>query len=1116
MDVLTLSNTYFNGVSANYSYDPSIDIETQNYISYEGINVSIVDFLSGAKDTSNNYYSNFVLTNKTNVGDKVKIELPIDVYPKSFLTYLGLYTSGEILPKSLTVQTNFTPQLNTVAYTIGFDTYDTDYEYQYYTVNLLDSDRCTITQSISGINYYLSYFQCNTGSSEFLMVYEYQNDEVNIFNYLYDTVKNQLVLYKLVNGEQKYVSYDTTNNWLTLTGFISGSDIFNTSCALKTRSYNNYNPILPSDWYSYTQIIDLDNLNVNNDRSVDNVKLNYILNFTNEKVDNNTIPVNILPLKNDKDDKNSLSRGNIINQNVDGVIQRDYTSLNTGTNQLRGSPDFNNTYSATTTQLLVKSDNITFFYFPYESFPIIKLNINDSSLVNSGCIAGDTPINSDKVFKHKTLEYFSIPFNTNNSETTGAYLCSWLKGGNSLSAEPVWVDRYYNPSVVSGVDALSFTINSNYTTNFTQVSTANNVNSNYPVYDVLSNLTFEPGIQYAIQHLGEKNIIQLIDSLSANVVQKYFTTVYDYLNQPYDNLSNEIVLGPTYYSKFLDSTQFTAIKDFNNFTINFDLYANDWSKPLGYQIFGNYNNYGLGVFNYQHVTPFVVSYNKNTIFCYNTDLKLLDSISLGNTTIKYVNKLDPVGNTIAITSDNYVTLISYNSVIVDKKIIPDINLYTQFYSTLEYTYCYTNTLPPLKIDNITLDYEEISSTNTISIPGKVGTLSYINTLISYKDILYTVPGINVKILDNKIFFISSDDTIQNLCSYDISTSTLTVIYECTLINDYVVNENGALYVVFDNNKLLLSDEFYNIKTSNGFPVKLFTDQPSLSGVVVQSIDYIRNFNSNGIADEGLVFGVYDPANVKTVLVRTNKIVSNTINVFNTIDFNNTIGICAPNLSNYNFTLSNLNGEGKFEFRLGLPNIFNNTDVLLVRNVIEVSTLEPGYHNFVIRFDSVNGVYSIFIDGREVNQTLVPSGQYSFSNILNIPFMAGNCIYYNNFTLGSYIDKPNYYFTTPLPFKNLYIYNTALSYYNMLLHLRQNYPISDVKFQLPVNKRNFVETIQQFFMFKVPGAKSNYFNVEVVDLPVSATLEEILNVSFIDVINKNKPSCSELNTITYHE
>lgn len=1113
MDVLTLSSTYFTGVSTNYPYDASINVKTQNYTTYENVNISVVDGLSSVRDTSNNYYTNFILTNRTDINKTINIVTPETEYPFSILSYLGLYTSGEILPESIVIQTTNT-NLSAIAYPLTFGQYSLNLIYQNYTINFIDYEFCTITQNINNTNYYFSYFQCNTGSGQFLMVNSYQNDDVNKFNYVFDTLQRQLVLYKIIDGKQKYVTYDVSNNWLTVSEFLSGAEIFNPACAFKIRDIDIFNKNLPCDWYSYVKIIDVDNLNVDNERSIDNVELNYIFNLTNEKITNNALPLNILPLKNDRDDKNNLSRGNIINENTDGVIQRDYTSLNTGTNQVKGSVDFNNTYNTTTTQLLIKGDNLTFFYFPYEPFPVIKLNINDSSLVNSGCVAGDSPINADKVFKHKVIEYFAETFNNNDSETTGTYLCSWLKGGTSLSSKPVWVDRYYNPSLISGINALSFSLSSNYVTDFTQTITQNNINPQYPVYDVLSNLTFEPGIQYAIQHLGSKNIIQLIDSLSANVVQKYFTPIYDNLNQPYDNLSNEVLLGKKYYTKFLDKSQIAQIKEFNNFTINFDLYSNDWSKPLGYQIFGNYNYHGFGIFNYQRVTPFVVTNNNSTIFYYNTDLTLLDSVSFSDATIKYFNNLDPVGNTVVITNDNYISVVNYNSVIINKKLIPNLAQYSQYYSTLEYTYCWSSTLPVIEINNSTLEYTPLSTT-LVSVPNN-NILTNIYTVISYNNTIYTVPGKNIKCNNDKIYFLITNSQSQNLCCYDIIKQSTIVIYQCAVINDYIINDDDTLYVVFDNNKLLLSDEYYRIQNSNGFPFRLFANQPTLSSCTVQSIDYISNFDNTGVVDEGIVFGLYNPTTVETILVRTSKITNNTVTILQTVSNSNPSGICNTNLTNYNFTQANLYKSGTFEFRLGIPNVYNTADLLFVRHAIDVSVLEPGYHNFVIRFDSVNGVYSIFIDGSEVRQTLFDGGKYTFSNVIDTPFMGGNCLYYNNKTLGDYILKPDYYFTTPLSFKNFYLYNTALSYYNLLLHLKQNYPISDVRFQIPTGKRNFVETIQQFFMFKVPGVKSNYFNVNVVNLPVSAGLKEILNTSFVDVINKNKPTYTELNNINYHE
>lgn len=1113
MDVITLSNSNFTGVSARYQEDTSIALNTGNYITYDGINLSIVDSFSGAKDTSNNYYSNFILTDKVDLNLFASLSSVNIEYPYSVTTYLGLYTAGNILPKSLVLST-YVQSVSTNAYTISFVTYDTNTQYQNYKITFINKTLCYITQEINGITWYFTYFEPNSGASSFLMVDSYINDECNLFEYIYDSKQSQLILHKLVGGLEKYVGYDTLDNYLSMYDYVSGSDTYSVNSAFKIKNTDSITLNLPCDWYSYVKIIDVDNLNVNNERSVDNVKLNYLLNITNEKLVNNSLPLNIIPLKNDKDNKNALSRGSIINQNVDGVILRDYTSLNTGTTQLKGSVDFNTTYSTNTTQLLLKSDSLTIFYFPYESFPVVKLNINDSSLVNSGCIAGDSPVNSDKVFKHKTLEYFSLPFNDNNSETTGTYLCSWLKGGNTLSAKPIWVDRYYNPSRVSGIDALSFNNNSNYTTEFTQISTINNVNSEYPVFDVQSNLTFEPGVQYAIQHLGSNNIIELIESLSANVVQKYFTTLYDTLNQPFDNTSNEVVIGDKYYTKFNDSTQASELKEFNNFTINFDLYASDWTKPLGYQILGNYNTYGFGIFNYQHITPFITTRGANTVYCYNTDLQLLDSVTF-STNIINLTKLDPVGNLIVITDDDNVNVVSYNSVIVNQKNIPNIKNYTSFYSTLDYTYCYTNNFAPLKINNSTLDYETIEPTGVITITTNGISLDSVS-LYPVNNNLYVVPGYNVKYCNGKIYFLNNYNNTQNLCVYDIVKDTTLIVYQTKTINDYIANEDGTLYVVYDNNKLLLSDNYYRIQTADSFPIQPFSTQPSLSAGVIQSVDFIRNIDNKGIVDEKLVFNIYTSTTNQTTIVTTNKIIDANVVIQNSVVLSNSNGVYVYNLSNFNYTLANLTGSGKFEFRLGLPNVYNDIDNLLIRYILDVSTFEPGYHNFAIRFDSVNGVYSIFIDGREIYQQLFQGGQYSFSDILDTPFMCGNCIYYKNNTLSDYTKKANYYFTTKLFFKNFYLYKVPLSYYNILLHLRQNYPISDVKFQLPTGKRNFVENIQQFFKFKVPGVKSNYFDVDISNLPVSAGLKEILNNTIADIINKNKPSYTELNNINYHE
>ena len=48
-----------------------------------------------------------------------------------------------------------------------------------------------------------------------------------------------------------------------------------------------------------------------------------------------------------------------------------------------------------------------------------------------------------------------------------------------------------------------------------------------------------------------------------------------------------------------------SVKHTGSFTISFWMYNDDWTKPFGEQLIGNYMIKGFGIFNQPHVTPFI-------------------------------------------------------------------------------------------------------------------------------------------------------------------------------------------------------------------------------------------------------------------------------------------------------------------------------------------------------------------------------------------------------------------------------------------------------------------------------------------------------------------------------
>lgn len=401
-----------------------------------------------------------------------------------------------------------------------------------------------------------------------------------------------------------------------------------------------------------------------------------------------TMGVNFTPVKNFLNPDGEQSLGNPL-EVFDDCDMRDYFKVFTGTNQIKGDSDITLGYQGYNTSITLKKDAVTYFHMPEDMAPYEWVNINwrraegyPSSrpnphfrdyvgLLESGAIAGATPATSDKIWKRRA-DYRDNSAWGNSNDEMGNWMCTFLKeSSNPVPAEgkttngrtgytedvdvgPRWVDRYYNTSKLTYAEALTSKTPSCYDTYADAIQGI----EKYGFGDVVSQMRLEPGVLYAYHHLGEKENRKIVDSLHGSLVHKDFVSYVSVSGDLETQIQPEASVDGTNTYSFTGSNYARTVTPneyFGNFCINFWMYQDDWSKPIGHEIIGNYLNNGIGIFNDECVTPFMYIPDTDGIKVTNTDLLTL------NTVISTEYSNSQADNTFIVTSaplDDYIVFKS--------------------------------------------------------------------------------------------------------------------------------------------------------------------------------------------------------------------------------------------------------------------------------------------------------------------------------------------------------------------------------------------------------------------------------------------------------------------------
>lgn len=1158
MDILKYNPANVQPVSAVYI--PDSDVSFKNVRDYFdiGVDITFIEALSSLQDTTVNKHTNFYLSEQRAVPNILQTATPKQVYPIYRTTYLSPAGSTNYL-----VTNSNTGIISISGTELGIDN-------RYFVELEILSPEYMAVRHYDGESK-LKYLTFNANTSADLMFKDRKsrvdNDlekDTQIFKYILDDTNSTLSLFtKLLSSEDLVHEelllpsiIESSGTVLSARAIPTNESVFNSNNVFNIRPINAA-PVeldLQTTWNSYTSAVEHNLLNVSESRSYKNIKNNYLIS-TNTNSISTTMGVNLFPLKNQVTVEGRQSRNNPYNVEED-VVHRDYNNLHTGTHQEAGADSIYLNYTSNVKEITLPTDKLTYFHIPHIFDPYEQLNVNDSTLIKSGAIWADTPIKSDKIFKKRGDDYNIAP---PRDMEDGTWLCAWLSGSSDPFTSPIWVDRYYNPGFASTTTALTAgTIDLVQWIDKFESVTEKLSAQDKQIYDKVSDLVFEPGILYAYDHVGRGNSQKIINSLKDNILVEDLEIYKDYANitllpsqvisEPIHTMQDGVIMTgehhqgdsivvPKMYEFNRDNHGATSlIKSHGSFTLNFWMYCNDWATPFGDQILGNYTSRGFGIFNESFVTPLVIIPDGNRVLVFNSDYKHIDT-NLNNKTIKQITKRGGIENYWFVDSNNDIYEYDVRGVIQNKitsshltgKTIYDIEVDSKYVYVITnslngigeyFRYDLSNQLTSYVGDSLSANIWNYGVTpqDPIDPATQIPRIHSVSKgLSSSTGIVLTFPDISSpqgSVVDNN----GMPWVIQNnyLYTYDTSVSSNIIgisASDTQTLESVNCDKDNNIWLLYGDTKVAKFNTNRNILFTTSLSTTPFSS--------TRYLDFIYEFTDKGYEGSANILN-QSVSGARTIkldlsgrhlsdysLVSGTDVLTNFATSPKTNSWKTTTG--------FDFLRKNkLNTSPRLEAKVALSNLYNSSTTTAAFSsyslTYNLSGLKDGWHNFNVSLDAEKGVYQMQIDSTIVDQVALPITGFSFSHIFNQPLTIGSSPFYSALTLSEHLQQPRYYLAGGIKIKQLKLYSSPLDYFDARAHYLILGDVENIKWDIPCGQRNYVDTVERVFKHRLPGRRSEIFNVnikgleDITDSQVKAAIQDRLQ----DKLGQIAPMYTKLN------
>lgn len=622
---------------------------------------------------------------------------------------------------------------------------------------------------------------------------------------------------------------------------------------------------------------------------------------------------------------------------------------------------------------------------------------------------------------------------------------------------------------------------------------------------------------------------------------------------------------PLVYSFNRESYGITdLIKHTGSFTINFWMHADSWDAPIGDQLVGNYINKGFGIYSEPFVTPFIVVPDGKSVHVYNSDYKYIDSYFIGKT-IKHIVKKGSLDNFWIMDDNNDIYEYSINGIALNKissslltgKNVIDIDISEQYIYALIQPAASSTTAQYFKFDltNQTAGYTGVLATENVWNPT-IGTSSTTYKLHTVSKGVSAGQGILIvrqealsggsatsNPLTGTISFGSGSTvdihgnpwTVQNnyIYTYDQSTSAnIQAISAQEIIEGVHSDKTGNIWVLHDYNKVSKLDNDRNLI----FTTNLSAIMPAVSSVRYNRyMDFVYEFDQTGYTNHAIIINqslsgcksisVRQDGSIKTfatMLTGSSRVQTDIVTFFST-PMVSSFSLSAhswKSVTGFDYLKKHkLNTTPRIEAKIALTNIYNSSTSTHSYSgytlTLPTSGLKRGWHNFNVLLNAETGRYEMHVDGHLVDNKTIHSGRYSYSDIFDQPLTVGSSPYLTKFVIGEQLQQKYSYLANGLKIKNFKLYDTALSYYDILSHYTVVMNTNDMKWDISTGQRNYIDTVERVFKHKIPGRKSDVVDINIKNtLLTDVSLKNELQDKILQNVNNIMPINVKIRQFTW--